>query len=202
MRGHRYHFATQMAILEHDRFGVHRREANGTRLHNDILKRDFAQWLSHSALQDNSRIVRLVASHVLDMDVSYIGKMGVVRTLAPIHRSDEEEVLHLVKLAVLEIDVANEAASVRVGLHVERTLAIPARCAVLDKDILHACTHFATDDHAVQALESAIANNDVLRGHWSIQPRLLLANVPAVIVASSLDGHIVDAVVPVFAVLF
>ena len=80
--------------------------------------------------------------NVLHVNVMNRGEVIVIGTLSCIHRCDVEEVLHLIELAVLEIDVVDEPATIGIRFHVKCTFVVATVSAIFHKDITHAGTHF------------------------------------------------------------
>ena len=104
--------ASQIAIAQDDVIGIHRRESYLQLIHSNVFETYILDRLSRCSLQYDTGIARLIGMNVLHVNVMNRGEVIVIGTLSCIHRRDVEEVLHLVELAVLEVDVLDEPSTV------------------------------------------------------------------------------------------
>ena len=74
----------------------------------------------------------------------HFGEMGIVHAFSCIHGSGIEQVFYFVELAIVDVDVVDESASIGIGLDINASFAITAIRAVFYEYILYTSRHFTT----------------------------------------------------------
>ncbi len=154
----------------------------------DVVEADVGDGFLCRSLKDECSGGGFVAGESGNVDVGHGRVVGAFKTLPGIAARDVEKVLDLTELAIFHEDSGDESAAVRIGLDVETAFAVTGIIAVLDDDVAHTSRHLAADDHCMEALEMAVADDDVLTRH---------VGCPSVVVAAALYGYVVVAVVEV-----
>ena len=113
-------------------------------------------------LQNQGSSTHVVTLQTIYEDILHGREMMIGQPLASITAGYIEEVFHIAETAVLYENILHKTTTVRVGLDKDATLAIASIISVFYNDISYTRRHFATDNHRMQALEMAVADDDIL----------------------------------------